>query len=66
MLTYYDIDRDTQSAHFQGKLRHQATKWHLTVKRLKTMKNEMTYILFGWVVVFLSKINKTTTQPNRR
>ena len=45
MFIYYDID--TQSANLGGTPLRQATKQHLAVKRLKMMKNEMTYLLFG-------------------
>ena len=37
-LIYYD--KDIQYSHFRGNPLRQATKRHLTVKILKTMKNE--------------------------
>ena len=53
-LIYYDTD--TQSANFRGnpfdKLQNDA---YTTVKRLKKMKNEVTYLLFGRVVVQCSE-----------
>ena len=59
------IHHDTggQSAHFRGDPLRQATKRHLTVRRLKTMKNEMTYFLFGWGVVYLSSAFSNSTSP---
>ena len=44
-------DTNTQSAHFRGNPLCQATKLHLTDKRLETMRSEITY-LFGWVTLF--------------
>ena len=68
-LIYYDTD--TQSANVRGNPLCQATKRHLTVKRLKTMKNEMLNLslFLGWVVVFLSSawkiVGMTSNLPSR-
>ena len=60
----YLLWQDTQLANFQGNLCHQATKQHLTVKWIKTMKNEMrkeiTYLWF-----FQAQDTKTTTQSKK-
>ena len=45
--TFICYDIDTQSANFRGNPLRQVAKRHLTVNGLKTMKNEMPYLLFG-------------------
>ena len=43
------VDTDTQYAHFRGNPICQATKRHLTDKRLKTMKNEREKLILFWL-----------------
>ena len=54
-LIYYDTD--TQSANFRGNPLCQATKRHLTVKRLKTMKNDKRNFSFCCCLICLRELS---------
>ena len=47
MLIYFNTD--TQYANFRGNPLYQATKRHLTNKRLKTMRNERKRVISFWL-----------------